>query len=125
MGLLQRHLDHHYFYCLIMHSARLSHLIFGFAACLFLFVASSAYAQAVSIKDTAYPIPGGAYFVSTSGSDTNPGTEAAPWRTIQKAVNSAPSGSTIVIRGGTYRETVSYANNAGSSSFLVMWLTQS
>ena len=112
MGLLQRQFDHHCFYHLIMHSARFSHLLVGFAACLFLFVASSAYGQTVSIKDTAYPIPAGAYFVSTSGSDTNPGTEAAPWRTIQKAVNSAPSGSTIVIHVGTYRETVSYANKA-------------
>ncbi len=67
--------------------------------------------SSVTLKDTNYAIPSsGAYFVSASGSDTNSGTQASPWRTIQKAVNSAPAGSTIVIRTGTYRESVALAN---------------
>ena len=59
---------------------------------------------AVDIRDTNYPIPAGAYFVAPKGSDSNMGKETTPWRTIAKAVAAAPSGSTIVIHGGTYRE---------------------
>jgi hypothetical protein len=46
------------------------------------------------------------YFVATNGSDANPGTQARPWRTIQKAANTVPPGSTVEIRGGTYHERV-------------------
>lgn len=57
-----------------------------------------------NIKDTNYPIPSGAYFVSPDGKDTNSGKNpASPW-TIAKALKSAPSGATIVFRGGTYRK---------------------
>jgi hypothetical protein len=43
-------------------------------------------------------------FVATTGDDRNPGTIDAPWRTIQKAMDSAPRGATVNIRAGTYRE---------------------
>lgn len=42
------------------------------------------------------------FFVSTSGRNTNPGTLERPWRTLQRAANAAPAGSTIRVRGGTY-----------------------
>jgi parallel beta-helix repeat protein len=67
-----------------------------------------ASASDIDIKDTNYPIPSDAYFVSPDGLDTNSGTQASPW-SIAKALTSAPSGATIVFRGGTYRNT----NNAG------------
>lgn len=58
-----------------------------------------------NIKDTNYPIPRGAYFVSPNGKDTNSGKNpASPWP-IAKAIKSAPGGATIVFRGGTYRTT--------------------
>ena len=44
-------------------------------------------------------------FVATNGNDANPGTQAAPLATIQRAVALAAPGTTIVIRGGTYRLT--------------------
>ncbi len=46
------------------------------------------------------------YFVSTTGSDRNPGTEKKPWATIQKAAESAAPGSTVYIKAGTYYERV-------------------
>lgn len=67
---------------------------------------SSAVPGAMLPGQTAFAIPGGAYFVSTSGSDSNPGTGAKPFRTISAAVKSVPGGATIVVRAGTYRESV-------------------
>ncbi|MGF7238836.1 MAG: right-handed parallel beta-helix repeat-containing protein [Frankia sp.] len=55
---------------------------------------------------TNFPIPGGAVFVATTGNDAAAGTKTAPLRTLAAAVTKAPSGGTIVLRGGTYRETV-------------------
>jgi parallel beta-helix repeat protein len=45
--------------------------------------------------------PAGLY-VSTSGSDGNPGTRDRPVRTIARAAAIAEPGTTVVIRGGTY-----------------------
>jgi hypothetical protein len=42
------------------------------------------------------------YYVSTSGLDSNPGTQSQPWKTIQKAVKSVVAGDTIYVRGGQY-----------------------
>jgi len=46
------------------------------------------------------------WFVSTAGNDASAGTLAQPFRTIQRAANIAGYGDTVMIRGGTYRETV-------------------
>ena len=56
-----------------------------------------------TIADTNYAIPANALYVSNSGSDTNPGSLAAPFASISKALSVAPAGATIVVRGGTYR----------------------
>jgi len=44
------------------------------------------------------------YFVSPSGSDTNPGSRAQPFATIQRASGLLQPGDTCYIRKGTYRE---------------------
>ncbi|HLO14019.1 MAG TPA: DUF1565 domain-containing protein, partial [Anaerolineales bacterium] len=46
------------------------------------------------------------YYVSTSGSDFNPGTQTQPWKTIQKAVDTVPPGSTVIVKAGTYDQRV-------------------
>jgi hypothetical protein len=46
------------------------------------------------------------YYVAPDGSDGNPGTLKKPWKTIQKAADSALPGSTVFIREGTYYERV-------------------
>lgn len=46
------------------------------------------------------------YFVSTIGKDSNAGTLAFPWRTIQKAAQTVPAGSIVNILGGVYNERV-------------------
>lgn len=42
------------------------------------------------------------YYVSVTGSDTNPGTQAAPFNTISKAMSVALAGDLIYVRAGTY-----------------------
>ncbi|SCG40404.1 right-handed parallel beta-helix repeat-containing protein [Micromonospora coxensis] len=48
------------------------------------------------------PPPTDTLYVATNGNDGNTGTLSAPLRTIQRAVDLAQPGHTIVIRGGTY-----------------------
>src|SRR3954463_12290087 len=55
------------------------------------------------------------FYVATNGNDSNPGTQAAPWRTIQHAADTARAGSTVNVRGGTYEELVSL-NASGNAS---------
>ena len=50
--------------------------------------------------------PGGTCYVSTKGSDENPGSETKPLRTVQKAASLARAGDTILVRGGVYPEPV-------------------
>ena len=54
------------------------------------------------------------YYVSTTGSDTNTGTEALPWKTIQKAANTMVAGDTVKIQPGTYSESV-WPKNSGTA----------
>ena len=42
------------------------------------------------------------YYVSPSGSNSNPGTLSAPFATLQKAHDISNAGDTIYMRGGTY-----------------------
>ena len=59
--------------------------------------------------------PNSAYYVSTTGSDLNPGTQTAPWRTVQHAADTARAGSSVNVRGGVYEELVSI-NASGNAS---------
>lgn len=61
----------------------------------------------------------GNWFVSTTGSDANPGTLAAPFRTIQHAANLAQPGDVVEIRGGVYRETVAMTHSGTASAPIV------
>ena len=45
---------------------------------------------------------GTTYHVASGGSDANPGTQAAPFATIQKAANTAVAGDVIEVGPGTY-----------------------
>jgi parallel beta-helix repeat protein len=62
---------------------------------------------------TATPGTGNVYYVSTNGSDANPGTQSRPWQTIQKAADSLNSGDTVIVRVGSYQERV-HVNRSGS-----------
>ena len=63
---------------------------------------------AVALGTARYAVPATARYVSPSGSDSAGGTATAPYRTLAKAVSASPSGTTVVLRGGTYREAVTF-----------------
>jgi hypothetical protein len=55
------------------------------------------------------------FYVATTGNDSNSGTQATPWRTIQHAADTARAGSTVYVRGGIYEELVNI-NASGNAS---------
>jgi Right handed beta helix region len=55
------------------------------------------------------------FYVSTTGNDSNPGTQTAPWRTIQHAADTVRAGSTVNVLGGVYEELVSI-NKSGNAA---------
>ena len=63
-------------------------------------------AGSVPVGTASYAVPAGALVVAPTGSDSAAGTLQAPLRTVAKAISVAASGTTIVLRGGTYHESV-------------------
>jgi uncharacterized protein YjdB len=58
---------------------------------------------------------GAVFYVAPNGSDANSGTLLAPWRTIQKALNTLQPGQKAFVRAGTYREALTL-DRAGTAS---------
>jgi hypothetical protein len=67
---------------------------------IFNFVIATLALNAICIMPTS----AATYYVATNGSDSNPGTQAAPFRTIAKGSQRMSGGDTLLIRGGTYAE---------------------
>ena len=64
------------------------------------------------------------YYVSTAGSDSNPGTITAPFLTLQQGANSAVAGDTVIVRDGTYGHVNSVTggdSSANESSPVVLY----
>ena len=59
---------------------------------------------------------GTTYYVATNGSDSNPGTEQQPWRTIQHAAENVSAGDTVLVRGGVYNEHVATRASGNTSN---------
>jgi hypothetical protein len=85
-------------------------------------VSVTAISQADSTKSATATVTiqlpsrsGVTYYVSTAGSDTNAGTLALPWRTIQHAANSVHAGDTVEVEGGTYNEIVTLTTSGNST----------
>ncbi|MEI6290118.1 MAG: right-handed parallel beta-helix repeat-containing protein [Chloroflexota bacterium] len=61
------------------------------------------------------------FFVSETGSDDGPGTQAAPWHSIQKAADSMASGNSVTVLPGDYPEfvTIEHSNLSFKAGGLV------
>ncbi len=57
------------------------------------------------------------YYVSTTGDDANPGTEALPWKTIVKAAGIMVAGQVAIVEPGTYAEGNIHAVNDGFAGY--------
>jgi len=62
---------------------------------------------------------GTVYYVNgANGSDAGPGTQAYPWKTIQKAANTMRAGDGTIVSAGTYPERIT-ASTSGTSGALI------
>jgi hypothetical protein len=93
-------------------------LVFGGACCAFIFIIVACCAfifikvkspdwgrsqtQPANRIATPQQHGGRAYHVSPTGSDSNPGSEARPFRTIQKAADGVKPGDTVLVDDGVY-----------------------
>lgn len=70
------------------------------------YVGSVVNGRGTTLGTASYTPPRGARYVSNTGSDANPGTYKQPVKTVARALVLTPAGGTIVLRGGTYHESV-------------------
>lgn len=61
----------------------------------------STFLLSMAVSGTAWAAT---YYVATNGSDSNNGSQAAPWRTIAHGSQKMAGGDTLYIRAGTYNE---------------------
>lgn len=61
-----------------------------------------------------------ALYVSQTGSDSNDGSEAAPFKTINTALDNATAGTTVYVRGGTYTENVYFPQNGKADAYITL-----
>ncbi|MFN0283538.1 MAG: hypothetical protein ACKVZ6_16400 [Kineosporiaceae bacterium] len=58
----------------------------------------------------------GTYVVSPKGSDSNNGSEGAPWRTLSASFKKLGPGDRLVVRGGTYTEQIKVTPTKGTAA---------
>ena len=60
------------------------------------------------------------YYVSPSGSNSNPGTKEKPWKTIQYGVDSLRPGDRLFIMKGTYEENILIHTSGKENGFIII-----
>jgi len=64
------------------------------------------------------------FYVATTGLDTNPGiAETSPWKTIQKAANTASAGKTVCVLSGTYNEVVAINKSGDANNGFITFMS--
>ncbi len=78
----------------------------------------------VAVGVAHYAYPAGSIFASPSGNDAATGSASRPVKTIARALRLAPTGGTVVLRGGTYHESVTITRSVTVQSYPreVVWL---
>jgi parallel beta-helix repeat protein len=80
--------------------------------------------SSLSVCTHSQPVSAGTtYYVDTNGSDSNSGTAASPWKTIQNAANTLQAGQTVVVKAGIYDERVQISKS-GTPSSRITYQTQ-
>jgi hypothetical protein len=64
---------------------------------------------------TALGQSGASFYVSTTGDDSNPGSQTKPWRTVQHAADTVLAGGTVNVRGGVYEELVTIKTSGNAT----------
>lgn len=59
------------------------------------------------------------YYVTTSGKDSNAGTQASPWLTISHAIGAAVAGDTVNVAAGSYAGALNFTKTATAASPLL------
>jgi hypothetical protein len=75
----------------------------------------------LTVSDTV--ITNGSFFVSPSGSDSNPGTIDRPFLTISKGLTAVGNGGRVYLRGGTYAQPskLSLSKIASPTNRICLW----
>ena len=68
--------------------------------------ATNSAAGSLPIGTARYGVPSNAVYVTPGGANSGSGTLSAPYKSVQHAINKSPSGSTLVLRAGTYYESI-------------------
>lgn len=85
----------------------MNRIIIGFSV-IFILLFAAIILEVVAAQRENGPLPkieqnmGKEYFISPSGSDSNPGTKEKPLRSIQNAIEKLTAGETLILMQGTY-----------------------
>src|SRR5206468_10707449 len=69
----------------------------------------------ISYSDSPLSAAGNTFYVATTGSDSNPGTETSPFRTFNHGVSVLKPGDVLLVKPGTYAENNADAIPSGTS----------
>jgi hypothetical protein len=75
-----------------------------------------------AVSAACWPAAAADRYVATTGADTNPGTQAAPYRTIAKAASVVLPGETVHVAAGTYRQVLSL-NRSGTATARIRYVS--
>ena len=95
-------------------------IIFSLILSMFPVPAESQSQQLAFATTVSNAAAGNTYYVSLSGSDSNPGTQSQPFRTIQHAADVAQPGNRILVKAGTYYERIALKNSGRAGSPIVI-----
>ena len=72
------------------------------------------------LKGSTSTISDNALYVSPSGADTNAGTVDAPFKTVQKALDTVKAGQTIYLREGTYTALNTFKSSGTEGNYITL-----
>ncbi len=72
----------------------------------------------LACSDGGGPVVTGNYYVATTGSNLNPGTATAPFRTIQHAADVVNPGDTVIVRDGIYSSPITLERGGTSAAWV-------